>query len=596
MNAVLQGQKLFAARLLTGLVQGAALYLLHRAISASLWPATDGLVLIPLLMVFLFVPLVINQALGTVSWRAALSWAGIALLALALLGFLDAWMAGPLGMGMGHGASAARTSPSWQLLFFSSGGLFIAHALVISGCCDRRIMARYATHFDVAWKLLVQLTLVAFFVAVFWLLLWLGATLFLLIKLSFFKTLIEQAWFSTPVTALAIAGALHLTDIRPAMVEGARTLLLTLLSWLLPVIVLIVGGFVVSLPFTGLTPLWGIGHATAVLLTVIAALIILINAAYQDGDPKHTPPKLLRWSGSAAAILTAPLTVIAAYALYLRVHQYGLTPDRVTAAALVFVAAAHSAGYVFAAAVRGRWLGKIEPWNFYVSVLVLVLVVALLTPIASPARLTVANQLARLHSGVIKPEKVDFFFLRWNSGRYGPEALNRLARADDAQTRKLAQAALKATSRYAVAVPPPESFRIQATVYPRGQTLPKSFVDTKWRGREFYALRHCTRPEGQGCDALLLDLDGDGRQDVLTFSEQNEGGELFRQGNDGTWTLVGRLPLPANCPQAVAALRQGAFKLTPPGYTWKDIDIGGKHMQVREIPHPDSRPECPAAR
>ena len=93
-------------------------------------------------------------------------------------------------------------------------------------------MAKYPTHFDVAWKMAVQLALSAAFVGAFWLLLWLGASLFALIKLDFFRKLIGHEWFAIPVTTLAASGALHLTDIRPALVRGARTLALTLLSWI----------------------------------------------------------------------------------------------------------------------------------------------------------------------------------------------------------------------------------------------------------------------------------------------------------------------------------------------------------------------------
>src|SRR5262249_25527016 len=161
---------------------------------------------------------------------------------------------------------------------------FIAHALILGANADRRLVAKYSTHFDIAWKMAVQLALGGAFVGAFWALLWLGAGLFALIKLEFFRKLIEHPWFAIPITALVAASALHLTDIRPVLVRGVRTLALTLLSWLLPVISLIVTGFLVSLPFTGLAPLWSFGHASALLLVAAAALIVLINAAYQDGD------------------------------------------------------------------------------------------------------------------------------------------------------------------------------------------------------------------------------------------------------------------------------------------------------------------------
>jgi len=76
---------------------------------------------------------------------------------------------------------------------------------------------------------------------------------------------------------------MHITDVRPSIVRGIRSLLLVLLSWLLPVAVLLVGGFLARLCVSGLTALWETGHATALLLTASAVLIILINATFQSG-------------------------------------------------------------------------------------------------------------------------------------------------------------------------------------------------------------------------------------------------------------------------------------------------------------------------
>src|SRR4029077_12012456 len=163
---------------------------------------------------------------------------------------------------------------------------------------ERKFMASYPTHFDVAWKLAVQVALSAVFVGVFWLVLWLGANLFELINLGFLRRLIEHRWFAIPATTLATAAALHVTDVRAGLVRGVRTLLLVLMSWLLPVMTLIAAGFIAGLFVTGLEPLWQTQHAAALLLIAAAVLIILINATYQDGDPGRAGPRLLRLSGT----------------------------------------------------------------------------------------------------------------------------------------------------------------------------------------------------------------------------------------------------------------------------------------------------------
>ena len=61
------------ARLTIGLMQGIALYLLQRAFETKAWPATDGLIFAPLLVVAIFVPTIVVAGLGTMRPRARLS-------------------------------------------------------------------------------------------------------------------------------------------------------------------------------------------------------------------------------------------------------------------------------------------------------------------------------------------------------------------------------------------------------------------------------------------------------------------------------------------------------------------------------------------
>ena len=583
MDAVSQGQKLFLTRLGIGLMQGLILYLLYRASDAKIWPTTQGAVFIPLLLVSLSTPIGLNLSLGAMPWRKALTWVAIASAVVALLGFFDAWMVMRQEDGIAF--------PSAQLIFFGAGGLFIAHALVTGGVDDGRFMARYATHFGVAWKLAVQLALSVFFVGAFWLLMWLGAGLFGLIKLDFFEKLLQEEWFFIPVLSVAAAGALHLTDIRPVMVQGARTLLLTLLSWLLPLITLIVAGFVVSLPFTGLSALWNIGHATALLLAASAALIVLINAAHQDGAEERMPPGILRAAGSVAAVLTVPLTVIAAYALYLRVQQYGWTVDRVTVAAILIVALAYAGGYAHAALRRGRWLARIEAWNFRVALLALGLMIVMFTPLASPLRISVADQMARLQKGKVTPQKFDYAYLRWEGGRYGLAALTELSRSSHSYTRLAASEALKRKTRYQPLTPAPEFLAQRITVYPRGARLPESFLKQDWNRKQARrAPSECMAAMNTPCDAILLDLDGDGRQEVVMFAAGSSTVSVFHFDEAG-WRLGATFPAP--CPGMLDALRAQKFTVMPPASRWNDLVVDGQRLALTSSGSPDFSRACP---
>jgi hypothetical protein len=219
MDTITHSQRLFLARLAIGLTQGLALYLLYRAVDAKLWPATQGMVFAPLLLVLLAAPVGLSLSLDAMPLRRALLWVVLASSVLALLGFFDNWMAWPLEWSYGSGSNPTpHIFPSPQMFVAGGAGLFIAHALVVGAITDRQLRAHYPTHFDVAWKMAVQLALSAAFVLAFWLLLWLGAGLFNLIKLNFFQKLLQHEWFDIPVICMAAGGAIHLTDIRPAMV------------------------------------------------------------------------------------------------------------------------------------------------------------------------------------------------------------------------------------------------------------------------------------------------------------------------------------------------------------------------------------------
>ena len=183
-------------------------------------------------------------------------------------------------------------------------------------------------------------------------------------------------------------------------------------------------------------------RATAVLLFAGAALVLLLNAAYQDGPGEQQVARILRYAGTATAVALTPLVAIAAYAVALRVEQYGWTPERVVAVACVVFAACYALGYLLAALKSPQWLKWIEPTNILAAFVVLAVMLALLSPMADPARIAVADQVARLESGRISPEKFDYQFLRFRSGRYGVEALARLrAKQDGPDAARIAERA-----------------------------------------------------------------------------------------------------------------------------------------------------------
>jgi Domain of unknown function (DUF4153) len=562
----------FIARLILGLLQGLALYLLYSTFDAKAWPATAPQIFAPLALVALFVSLMVSQGLGNLRAPTLIVWTAVAVAVVAGISWYDIWHG---WFAPGHIAAL----PSPRAVAACAVFLFVGHALVSCGDTDRRVVARYCTLFDLAWRLGVQVAITLAFVAAFWIILALGMALFDMIKLEGFRRFVQHPWFAIPVTAVAAGVAIHITDTRAELVRGVRTLALTLLGWLLPIIALIAFAFLVSLAFTGLQPLWDTRYATTLLLAAAVVLVIHVNAAYQDGDPDNRPSHIVRVAGTLACIILIFLVWIAAYALWLRVAQYGWTVQRIYSAAAVTVAGVFALGYIVAAVLPGYWLKLIERWNVYGTFVFLAVLFALFTPIADPMRIAVASQVARLNSGAVKPDKFDFAYLRWNGGRFGQKALTKLSKSKDADVREVALAALKQTNRYAFVNSKktrPEEIAKGITVYPKGKALPASFARQDWRNIDaasFPCLFGTDR-----CDAILADLDGDGVDEILLLASPGPNsweqiGQFKRDGK--SWRLVGTR-YGFLCPGDRDALLAGHFKAVVPEE--RDIMIGTKRL------------------
>lgn len=452
-----------------------------------------------------------------------------------------------------------------------AGGLFIAHHLIQPADTERRRIASYHGYFDITWMHGVQLVLAIGFTGVFWILLFLGAALFKLIGLDAFQKLIGEQAFAFPATTLMFAAAVQLTDVRSTLVRGVRTVALTLLAWLLPLMTLIAAGFLASLPFTGLEPLWQTRAATALLLTAAAHLIVLINAAYQDGD--DPPPFVLKAAARLAGVLLIPITLLAAYGLGLRIGQHGLTPDRVFAAACVIVAAGYAIGYAIAAFRRGVWMKGLERTNIVMAFLALVLILALFTPIADPARLSVGDQVARLQRGQIKAEAFDFQFLRFESGQYGKAALERLQAGKDADVARQASQALKQAVRTSVNARPRFT---RTTVLPAGQTLPESLLRQASQWPEGAGDWACAYPETP-CMAALLDVDADGNPEVLFANGSTL--DIVKQDPKDGWKKVGMASAHCDSADLQKALKADGVRLAEP-VARRDILVGDLRLVV----------------
>lgn len=581
-------------RIIIGLAQGLVLYLLWRSVGSGYgedavraWPATIPTLFGPLLLVAAFLPVVLLAGVGRLRLTTLAIWTLVAGASLAGLAWHD----------VARQSLGDLNNPpflSGPMLAFTAAALFIAHHLVVPADQARRRFAPFPTYFDTAWKAGVQLALSIGFTGAFWILLHLGAALFNIIGLKFLEDLLQKEWFAIPVTTLAFAIAVQLTDVRDALIRGVRSVVLMLLSWLLLVITVLVAGFLAALPFTGLDGLWETGSATALVLSAGAILIILINTAYQDGLADNLPPAVLRIAVRVAGVLLTPLMAIAVWGLALRIGQYGLTPDRIIAVACTVIGIGYAAGYGFAALQpfwrRADWMRPLEPTNVATALLSVAVILALFSPLADPARLSVVDQTARLARGAVTPDRFDYRFLRFESGRAGEAALARLAASTNADIATRAKAAQVELNRfeYRLSDPGDSDVRpadIRIRAIPEGAALPASFVAQYPRLRG--TLRDCR--EASVCEARMLDLDRDGSEDVLLAHRTTV--SVFKLEPDGRWFVWAEY-MPPVCDNESVDIREafatGRFETAAP--VFPDLIVNGIRLR-----HQEGTPECPAA-
>lgn len=389
-----------------GFLQGLLLYWLYNALESNIWPATEALVFAPASLVIFIVPVLAILAAGNMRFRLVTIGCALSALLLVFLGLFDVERRGDQSMGLLW--QHAKLLPSFSLCLASFVGFFIAQSLVMAGESEHKLKASYPAYFDIAWKLAIQINFSLIFVLMFWGILWLGASMFLMLKVHAVSDLLQHRWFSIPVTATAFSYAIHLTDVRMNLVRSIRTLKLTLMSWLLPLLTLFTAAFLLTIPVQGGELLWKTHHSSQILLVTMAMIILYLNAVYQDGLPEHAPRGILCYAGYMAAILLLPLWGLAIYGVALRVNQYGWTVYIIEVAACLVVMLVYALGYIWAACTPGAWLKNLEQTNVTASYAILVVLVALFTPLADPARLAVASQIARLHNGTTTLATFDY--------------------------------------------------------------------------------------------------------------------------------------------------------------------------------------------
>lgn len=377
-------------RLMIALGQSLLLIVLLYGRDHHWWP--DNGVVAGLLMALLLAPLLPIQGLGRIPARALLAWTLGAAIFLFGLGFYQHWRVA---------GGDAGTSGIW-LAAMAGVILSIGQSLLLAHAKCRPVV--YRALYLASWDLAAQLALCGLCAAGLW-------SIWRIFPMTGFATLL--------VMALVVALVSQFLD---------RTVLRTFqmgfvlaLTVILPAVILLSASLILVWSLTRWLPPFAL--SAAVGLIMIAAL----NASYRNGEWRPGWRRRLEFAG---AILLLPMATLSAIALQARVASFGFTAGRVVAMALVLLLVAYALTYAGAALISlggGRAMERLETGNRIMAFVIISILAAMVTPLADPVRLAVAEQSWRLGHSAVPPGKFDYGWLRKSGLRFGHEALQRLA-------------------------------------------------------------------------------------------------------------------------------------------------------------------------
>ena len=463
----------------------------------------------------------------------------------------------------------------WRLLLMAMLALpWIQYSLHVS-----REQARYPHFYRQLW--LNALTLLIVFVAngLFWLVLLLWSEMFKLVGIPFFSTLFfDTDWFGYVAFGLITALAVVLARTQSRLVTAVQKLLTFIATGLLPLVALLALMFILTLPFTGLEAI-SQRVSAAGLMSTLTLLLLLLIAIVREPQKEALPyPGALRYLIKCALAITPIYTLIAGWALWVRIQQYGWTPERVYGVLVVVVLLVWSFGYLASILRRGRNPLELQgPVILGVSLLALGLLVLLSSPVIDAWRISVNSHMGLYHSGKIKPDQVSLYMLD-HSGKPGRAALEALQKDvafnQDSKRRRDLNSLLQGRRDPVKELTATQL--VSKVVMAPGSQKPD---DAFWAFVKTQGYRITSCAEQNACVLVSQDLNADGHPEQVLYAF-GDGESLVFGMQKNKWDLLAVATLPEGFTkdkllQAVANQQLGS---TP--RIWRDITIDGKRLPM----------------
>ncbi|ATB65748.1 DUF4153 domain-containing protein [Pseudomonas mosselii] len=449
---------------------------------------------------------------------------------------------------------------------------YIGTAFILAWPTREGVAPRYEDLFRHAWNNVFILFLAQMLTGLFWQLLWLCALLFGMLGIPQVTDVVESAVFLWLVLPVVFSLGMRMGRENEKIIGLLRGILLTLCRFLLPLSALIAVLFTLTLPLSGLQPVWDTGYSTSLLLVLAGINLFLVNGVFQDGRQPSVYPAPLKRLVEASLVCLPVLVGLAAYASWLRIDQYGLTPSRIMAVLLVGVMLVHGLAAVWAVvASRQGWLNSLRVSNPWIALLSAVLIVLFYTPLLDPQVMSAKSQVGRLLGGRTPITEFDAGTLYRDLGQPGRAAFEQLEKRletdelFDAGRREQLLGMMAQVRRPEVVETQGPTFEWLGPVQSTSESLADSTLAQSQCG-------------GKGCYLWAVDLDGDGHNEVLMIPRHTYASSVFVfTWEEREWREVGSLSGSMENLEGLAkGIREGAVKLVAPRY--KTLSIDGQEL------------------
>jgi hypothetical protein len=551
------------------LIQGLALAYFYQGIENQMWPGTDLTWLTGLVTFFVSFPTLFLLIAGKHDFNAIIK----TLLPFTLL-------ISCLGAYTGYQQSAYPDLFSTYFVFSFVTLIACFKAIMYIKLQANQQAITYQSLFLASWRNAVIFAVSFLFTAIFFGILHLGAALFDLLGIELFTNLLREEWFWVPAITLAFSFAIHVFRKISHLADNISVILQTLMKFLLPILVLVSLGFLITLPFTGLDKLWETRSGSFLLLWLTALSLFFVNAIYHKGN-ENKPYQVLLHRFVLIGVLILPLfSVISAYGIFSRIGQYGFTPDRLWALSIWFILSCFTLSYaVGILKYRDNWLLAQSKINVVMGLVVLAFVLLVSSPILNFKAISSNSQMARYYNGDITLQDIDFWYFSRNLGKPGFHAMQALkteiADSDPeivALINKQYRNLEKRTAQRKYNAKEELKEEVKIIYWPNEQTFNSELIvhlnDTqshnRWMTTEF---------------RLSIDLNEDGKVEYITILEypQSAIADLWFKTDDGWDNTRIKIEVPKNKDLAYS-FEHLEVELQEPEY--KIINVGGITINV----------------